>query len=211
MQKIISILLSLGLSAFIITPKAYGARVHRADSFLLDPISKDYKTPIEAATALHELAERLKARGDKRSLFPSVYQITVATTAAKLASHEFHNPQWVHDLVVNYANLYRQTIYLELTGQRRKIPLGWQLNFNYIATTNKWSPDTDLVYGIQVHIARDLVEALYVTPTNFNDPATRADFFQISEILREAMPSFGPLFCRTELKSSSRPASSSLS
>ena len=160
----------------------------------LKNVSADFKTPDEAARKLQNLANQLRSANNNLSLFPSVYTITIANTMAGLRNAEFYRPQWAYQLVLNYANLYRRTIYNELSGHRERVPQGWQLDFGYCEQRTNYIPDLDLVYGINVHIARDLVEALYLTPTNFSDDLQRADFFQITEVLRQAMPQIWQVF-----------------
>lgn len=167
-----------------------------ANSDLASTISKDYSTPREAALSLRRLGQELRKRGDRRSLFPNVYTNTISAATKMLDQRQFYNPKWVRSLIVNYANLYRRTIYLELTRKRSSVPVAWQMDFGYIDATSfdAWSPALDMVYGINVHIARDLVEALYVTPTDFSNPYIRADYFRINEAMENATPAIWKAF-----------------
>lgn len=166
-----------------------------------DP-ARDFRTTEEAYKGIGQLARTLRAQGNRRSLFAGVYALTIESTHEALARGEFRNPAWVRLLIVNYANIYRRTLQLELAGQRAKLPVAWQHAFGYIARTvpyaeegkETWSADLDAVYGIHVHIARDLVEALFVTSTDFRSASVQADFFHITEALRGTMPAIYAYF-----------------
>ncbi len=174
------------LSLLIVSPPA------RAEA----PAASAYTSTEEAHKGLGSLARSLRAQGNRRSLFAGIYALTVQATHQKLARGEFRNPAWVRSLIVNYANIYRRTIQLELAGQRTKLPVAWQHAFEYTARTvpspaegkETWSPELDAIYGIHVHIARDLVEALFITPTDFRSASVQADYFEITEALRGTMP-----------------------
>jgi hypothetical protein len=155
-----------------------------------------YATPADAAASVQKLGLALRKHGNRRGLFALVYAQTIAAANQKLARGEFKNPAWVSRLIVNYANLYRRTIRAELAGQRASLPKAWQVEFNYIASTTprEWSADLDVVYGINVHIARDLVEALLITPTDFRSPSVKSDYFLITEALNGAMPGIWDTF-----------------
>lgn len=157
-------------------------------------IDQDFKTPTEAANAFRSLSSELRAKGDRRSLFSGIYSLTIQATAQKLERKEFENPAWVEELVVNYANLYRRTISAELKGQRAELPRGWQMAFRLAQNRDNWSPTLDSVYTINVHIARDLVQALYLTPTNFRSKSVLRDYNKITTALNSAMPKIFALF-----------------
>lgn len=157
-------------------PTAYGSS-----------ISSPFQSVHEAGAKINILAQELAQKGDRRSLFPQIYTLTIQATEQALDRGEFTHPEWTRKLVVNYANIYRRTILKELTNQSSHLARGWQLEFNNVKNPN-WNPDLDVVLGINVHIRRDLVEALFVTPTVYDDPGIEHDFFLISETLRQAMP-----------------------
>jgi hypothetical protein len=167
-----------------------------SDKTVLSYLSQTYISPEEASRNLGAFAAALEAREDRRSLFPHIYALTVGSTAARLAHGDFENPKWVRALVINYANIYRRTIWRELTGQCARLPLAWQLDFSYNQRAKHWAPDLDVVYGISVHISHDLVEALFVTPTNFRSPSIERDFFRISQTLSDTMPAIWAVFTR---------------
>lgn len=156
----------------------------------LAPLLNEYQTPTEARLAMQAVAADLRARGDHRSLFPAIYALTIATAERELSQNYFVNKEWVSSLVVNYANIYRHTILDELLGRRGNLPKAWQYEFDYVESTRKqgWIPDLDMVYSIHVHITRDLVEAMFVTPTDYGPKSTADDFFKITTALQSEMP-----------------------
>lgn len=196
-----SALLLLALLSF--SPAvSYGDATPTPTATLSSLTAKEFTTLDETRQGVRAIAGALRGHGNRRGLFAGIYALTIEATAGMLARGEFRNQAWVRSLVVNYANIYRRGLHLELTGQRAQLPLGWELAYGYIARTvpyaeegkETWSADLDAVYGIQVHIARDLVEALFVTPTNFASASQRADFFLITEALRGTMPAIYSLF-----------------
>lgn len=156
-------------------------------------IEKDFTSLEEASNSIRKLSEELRAQGDRRALFPAIYAITIGASDRELKKGRFQEPEWTRQLMLNYANLYRRTILSELNQKTQEVPAAWQVAFAY-ARRSDWSPEIDAVYGINVHIARDLIEALYVTPTNFNNEKMRADFYYISEILKDSMPKIWAAF-----------------
>lgn len=154
----------------------------------LDPILSEFQTPTEAAQKILTLAQSLDQIRDPRGLFPNVYALTIQAALEKMQNGEFKNRAWVNLLILNYANLYRRIILQELTGGRKQLPLGWQLEFHYTDQRRTWTPELDLIYGIHVHIAHDLVETLLATPTDFQDPSIKADYLTITAALGTAMP-----------------------
>lgn len=156
-------------------------------------IDRDFTTPEEARAAIQELASRFQAQKNPRALFSGIYAITIDATAKKL--NQFENPKWVSALIVNYANIYRRTIWKELNGRRRELPRTWQLTFDY-EDQSGWSADLDVVYSVHVHIVRDLVEALYATPANYKSASIRRDFYKITDVLKGAMPKIWKVYER---------------
>lgn len=163
---------------------------------VFNTIHRTYTSPEEAAKNIGHLADLLESYRDPRSLFPHIYSTTITGTLAKIKQGQFRNPKWVRSLVLNYANIYRRTILTELKGKRRQLPISWQLDFNYNERVRPWGPDLDVIYSIHVHIARDLVEALLVTPTNYLSKSEAQDFNLISEALKEAMPQIWRIYLR---------------
>jgi len=159
----------------------------------------------DAVRSVRAMGLELKSKGDHRALFPLIYALTIESAEKKLADHEFRNPRWTTTLIINYANLYRRTILQELSGHRAATPKAWQFEFNFAApmpdatgvTASQslaWSPDFDAVYGINVHIARDLIEALFITPTDFSDENVHQDYLLITAALANVMPQIWSLF-----------------
>lgn len=195
---------ALLLLALLVSSPAvsYGDASPSPAATLASLTAKEFTSLDETQRGVRAIAGALRGYGNRRGLFAGIYALTIEATAQMLARGEFRNPAWVRSLVVNYANIYRRGLHFELTGQRAKLPLGWQLAYGYIARTvpyaeegkETWSADLDAVYGIQVHIARDLVEALFITPTNFASASQRTDFFLITEALRGTMPAIYSLF-----------------
>ncbi|HMN68418.1 MAG TPA: DUF5995 family protein [Bdellovibrionales bacterium] len=158
-------------------------------------VAREFQTPREASQKIGAMARELEAEKDPRALFAHVYSLTIQATAKNL--ERFANPAWVSRLVLNYANIYRKTVYNELRGRHTSMPLAWQFEFEYArGGRGEWKPDFDVIYGINVHIARDLVEALYVTPTDFANPSLHRDFLKISDVLTGTMPAIWSVYAR---------------
>lgn len=188
-------------SASILSALATGIEV-QASPFI--SMQKDFASVAEARRKIQDLGLEMNEQRDRRSLFARVYSLTIAATETALKNGQFEDPKWVQQLVVRYANIYRKDILKELQGQRADLPRGWQIEFNYIEENLKdlalapedriWLADLDLIYGIHVHIRRDLVEALLSSGTDFSSPAHRHDFFQITATLRQTMPQIWNVF-----------------
>lgn len=150
-------------------------------------MKSDFHNSSAAGRKIGKLAQHFQANGDRRGQFAHIYAITIAATVQTLKNGGFENPKWVESLITNYANIYRKTVYKELTGRRSELPVAWQYEFDFVES-DRWMATFDAIYGIKVHITRDLVEALYITPTNYEKESIRRDFFRISTVLKSAMP-----------------------
>lgn len=179
MRFIVSVL-AVAFSIIAFTPAALATSFPHS-------LNSPFQSGTGAAQSVQKLAEYFQSKGDRRGQFAQIYAITIAQTMHNLKQGAFENPKWVETLIVNYANIYRRTIVRELSGKRGQLPVAWQNEFDYVERED-WIATFDVIYGIKVHITRDLVEALYVTPTEFGNASIRRDFFRISDALESAMP-----------------------
>lgn len=172
--------------------------------WLIPILQQPFHTAEEAQSKIKLSSEYLELLNDKRFFFAKIYSLTIQSGLIWIKNNRFENPKWVKQLVLDYANLYRETLLNDFHGKQQKIPKSWQLEFNFINSTSflaedqhsdlKWTAELDAVYGIHVHIKRDLVEALWITEKEFSSASKERDFFKITEALGEIFPKIWQLY-----------------
>lgn len=191
------------LKAFAAVTVIFASQIGFAQAnsqILSNQLANDFQTIDEASKTLGEVGRALHQQNDNRGLFPEVYSETLDEVNDRLNHGEFINTEWSKKIVINYANLYRETLRKELNNEGNKNAKSWQLHFNFIKAAKEaekfvfpedrqqsglptYSTDLDLVFSINVHISRDLVEALFISDTNYNSETYYQDFAHITDAL----------------------------
>jgi hypothetical protein len=126
-------------------------------------INMDPRDVNEALASLMAVAERLRAEGDPRAIFPDIYTVITANVAREIA-HEtgfFHEPAFISRLASRFAKRYLETLNWSLEGQTQDCS-AWALAYSY-AHVDGTFPIQHAALAISAHINFDLALGIHHT------------------------------------------------
>jgi len=132
---------------------------------------------------LEGLLEAFDARGDRRSMFLTVYSRVTEAVGERVDRGDFADPDWVADYLVAFANLYREAVHDFETGNLESLADPWQLAFE-AAGEEGYHVLQHVALGINAHINYDLALALGEVGVDRNRARKRADHAAVTEVLR---------------------------
>lgn len=118
-----------------------------------------YRTLDEVVAGLDDLEQTFRAHGDRLAIFATLYGVVSREVHARIAARAFHDPDWVHEYAVAFANLYREAIHHQQTGQPALVPRAWQLAFD-LAASDRGLVLQHMMLGVNAHVNNDLPFAL---------------------------------------------------
>lgn len=118
---------------------------------------------LEALASLEAAAERLRAAGDPRAIFPDVYAIITAQVAAQIHPHSgfFLEPAFISRLSGRFAQRYLETLEASLSGRPQDCT-AWSVAYAY-ARRDGTLPLQHAALAISAHINFDLAHGLHAT------------------------------------------------
>jgi hypothetical protein len=118
-----------------------------------------YATLDDVVADLTALESRFRARGDRRSVFVTLYLVVSKEMRDRVARQAFLDPAWVHRYAVSFASLYRAA--LDAYDERRTtaVPRAWRLCFDAAAAGGGLVLQ-HMLLGINAHVNNDLPLAL---------------------------------------------------
>ena len=154
------------------------------DERLLELLSEPFDSVADTAERLSALATHLRERGDRRSVFLTVYSTMTEAVRAGIDSEAFADPAWVRAYLVTFADHYRRAL---LAFERRAfeaVPLPWQVAFA-ASLRGETLVTQDALLGINAHINYDLSYALDEVAIDPNRERKRADHDRINDVLEQ--------------------------
>ncbi len=147
---------------------------------------KPFTHPEDVAGGLSEYRDKLYELNDLRGAFVAIYVSVTEAVDEVVRSGRIANSQWVDDLMINFANLYRQALLRDQQTHFDRIPRAWE--FAFASNRNsRYSLPIQLLLAMNAHIMRDLVVALAQSGTDFNQREIREDYQTIGEIFGAVM------------------------
>ncbi len=140
---------------------------------------------------------------EPRGLFLQIYQQVTIEVQAMLARGEFANAKWVERLMLEYANLYRESFVLSEIRPDLLSP-AWALAYENPDVT-KGSASLQLFAAINAHVNRDLPYALVRAGTDFSSESMKNDFQTISRSFTITMPKLWNILTQYDLCVRPRP------
>lgn len=137
-------------------PAAYG---RDGDSELLALVEEPFSEVGEAHQRLEALHSAFEARNDRRVVFLSIYTEMTGAVAERIEEKRFHDPAWVGEYLVAFANLYRKAVRDYETGDLSSVSDPWQLAFD-AAENGDSLVLQDAFLGVNAHINYDLAFAV---------------------------------------------------
>jgi len=109
-------------------------------------------------TKMGQYVEKWKSSSDSRYVFLSCYQMMSTNMIGSIRNSEFHDTEWVNELLNRFANYYFDSLVCYDCGE--KTPEVW-LKAHKACKENQLSELQLLILGVNAHINYDLVLALY--------------------------------------------------
>src|SRR5665647_74003 len=138
-------------------------------------MQKPFESTQEISQTLDSAGKLLKQIHDPRGLFLEIYATTISGVIGRIEKGEFKNPEWIRILLINYANIYRDALANDLSGNKDAVPPAWRVAFD-ASRDGKERPGSELLTAMGAHISRDLVHALLISNTDFDSKDTKSDF-----------------------------------
>ncbi|MEB3223150.1 MAG: DUF5995 family protein [Candidatus Sericytochromatia bacterium] len=137
---------------------------------------------LEAAIGqLGALSRRLAAQGDRRAIFPAIYEMQVRAMAADLAvPGRYADPAWMTRMALDFAQRYFDAFDAYEQGDRAAVPEAWLRAFDH-ARQARGPVTNELMLSMNAHINHDL--ALSVAATG-GEPSHRKDFERFNACLK---------------------------
>ncbi|MFC5133351.1 MULTISPECIES: DUF5995 family protein [Haloferacaceae] len=152
------------------------------DAGLVDPLADPFSSVDDVAERLARAESRLRDRGDRRSVFLTVYVRMTEAVAAAIEAGEFVDDEWVASYLVAFAEHYRRAF---LAFERREfdaLPRAWIVAFGAAARGDTLVAQ-DALLGINAHISYDLTYTLRDVGIDPDRGHKRADHDRINDVL----------------------------
>ncbi|MBV0925185.1 hypothetical protein KTS45_13350 [Halomicroarcula limicola] len=152
------------------------------DDELVSAVASPYRSVEDAFEGLRDLEALLVARGDRRSVFLTVYSRMTRRIRAGIDRGDFENPTWMRAYTVAFANYYRRAFLAFETGDLDAVPGPWRIAFG-TAYRGDALVIQDAFLGINAHINYDLALTLRDVGIDPNRPTKYADHCAVDGIL----------------------------
>ena len=136
----------------------------------------------DAAERLRELEDRLRARGDRRAVFLTIYTRMTERISARIETGGFTDPAWMRAYTTTFANYYRRAFLAFERGELGAVPDPWRIAFG-TATSGDALVMQDAVLGINAHINYDLALTLRDVGIDPDRESKLADHRAVNEVL----------------------------
>lgn len=130
-----------------------------ADPAVLELVTEPFATVDDVADRLGKLERLLVERGDRRSIFLTVYTEMTAHTAREIDEGRFDDSEWMRRYLVCFAEYYRRAFWAFETGRDADVPDPWIVAFG-TAVRGDALVVQDAFLGINAHIVYDLALTL---------------------------------------------------
>jgi hypothetical protein len=140
-------------------------------------------TTIEAVVSrLETIESSCLARGDRRSIFATLYGIVTREIRDRTAAGAFHDNAWVRAYAVGFANLYFRAYDGAEEGRAADVPRAWRLCFD-AAASGRTIVLQDLLLGVNAHINNDLPFAIASVRIDPDREARHRDHLAVNQVL----------------------------
>ena len=155
------------------------------DSELVELFSTPFVTVEDVHDRLSAAETHLRATGDRRAVFLTVYVAMTARVRAGIRNGRFDDPEWTRRYLVAFAERYRRALVDFERGRERRVPPAWRVAFG-ASLGGETLVIQDALLGINAHIVHDLAFALddVGVGTGRERERRHADHLAINEVLR---------------------------
>ncbi|GAB3314408.1 DUF5995 family protein [Haloplanus salinarum] len=155
---------------------------HATDPALVDRLERPFEGVDDVYTRLNDLESRLRAAGDRRAVFLTIYTRMTAAVRAAIADGRFADPAWLRRYTVTFADHYRRALLSFERGDHDVVPGPWRVAFR-TAVAGSALVAQDAFLGINAHITYDLALALRDVGIDPDRATKRADHDRIDGVL----------------------------
>ena len=157
---------------------------HAPDETVLELLSKPFASAAETAERLGAAERRLRERGDRRSVFLTVYAAMTETVDDGLRSGRFADPAWVEAYLVAFADRYRAAFVAYERGAFADVPPPWLVAFR-AAAAGQTLVVQDALLGVNAHINYDLAYTLCDVGVDPDRQAKHSDHAAVNGVLAD--------------------------
>jgi hypothetical protein len=125
----------------------------------MSAITGAYRTFDDVVSGLSAVETRFRQRGDRRSIFATLYGVISTAAREKVTQRFFEDNNWVERYAVAFANLYRSALEHYDAGRMAEVPKAWRLCFDAALEGNTLVTQ-DLLLAVNAHVNNDLPLAL---------------------------------------------------
>lgn len=140
----------------------------------------------EARVELWDLANKLRRGRDRRAVFAAAYAVMTEEIMNRVREGFFSDSRWVEELIVVFANHYREAFEDYERDRRRAIPMAWYLSFD-ASLVGQGLIIQDLMLAMNAHINYDLPFALVHVGIDDDRPLRLRDYGRINEVLSDTI------------------------
>lgn len=165
-------------------PVEPAARAGAPDQDILDLTTDPFSSLDDTYDRLTDLEDLLRDRGDRRSVFLTVYTRMTHAVIERIRADGFNDPAWATKYLVAFANRYRDALNRFERDQLPIVPEPWQLAFG-ASLGGETLVLQDALLGINAHINYDLTYTIRDVSVDPNRQAKLADHNTINEVLHQ--------------------------
>jgi hypothetical protein len=157
-------------------------RDHVTDPALVERVERPFDSVDDAHDRLRDLESRLRAAGDRRAVFLTIYTRMTAIVRAAIADGRFADPGWMRRYTVTFADYYRRAFLAFERGDLGAVPDPWRVAFG-TAVEGTALVAQDAFLGINAHINYDLALTLRDVGLDPDRARKHADHRRIDDVL----------------------------
>jgi len=151
---------------------------------LVAAVSDPFETVDGVLDRLHALERRLRAVGDRRAVFLTVYTRMTAAVRDAIDAGRFDDPDWMRRYTVTFADYYRRAFRDFERGTMDAVPDPWIVAFS-TAVEGSALVAQDAFLGINAHINYDLALTLRDVGIDPHRRRKRTDHDRIDDVLAD--------------------------
>jgi hypothetical protein len=156
-------------------------RDHETDPALVELVEGSFDSLAGVHDRLRELETRLRAAGDRRAVFLTIYTRMTARVRDAVESGRFADPAWMRRYTLTFADYYRRA-FLAFERGDGDVPDPWRVAFG-TAVEGSGLVAQDAFLGINAHINYDLALTLRDVGIDPERAAKRTDHRAINDVL----------------------------
>jgi len=157
-------------------------RDHGTDPDLVALAERPFASVADAHDRLCDLETRLRAAGDRRAVFLTVYTRMTATVRDAVDDGSFADPAWMRRYTATFADYYRRAFLAFERGDHAAVPDPWRVAFG-TAVAGEGLVVQDALLGINAHITYDLALTLHEVGIDPDRARKHADHRRIDDVL----------------------------